>query len=248
MVCVLHVKQEFKDIKIILLGDFNQLPPVENENRSYENSLMLKELSDFNRITLTKCVRGDDAVFKAGLQVLSDGEIPSTVSMRRKISQINLCFTNKMRKYINSVFMKKNQDKIHLKITDYIDEKIDEKSNLQNDHIAFDGEPVIAIINNKKENYYNSEKYTVKKIGPTEIILLGEPNEEGEQKEKVVNTEQFFKDFVPSYATTVHKAQGKTLRIPFTIFEWEKMRDKKMKYVAISRATKIENINIYPAV
>jgi hypothetical protein len=45
------------------------------------------------------------------------------------------------------------------------------------------------------------------------------------------------------YAFTTHSAQGMSIDKPYTIHEFNRM-DKKLKYVALSRATKYENINI----
>ena len=46
-----------------------------------------------------------------------------------------------------------------------------------------------------------------------------------------------------SYSFTVHSCQGMSIDKPYTIYEWERMH-KKLKYVALSRATKEEHINV----
>ena len=42
---------------------------------------------------------------------------------------------------------------------------------------------------------------------------------------------------------TIHKSQGQTFTYDYQIYEWEKL-DNRLKYVALSRATKINNIHL----
>ena len=49
--------------------------------------------------------------------------------------------------------------------------------------------------------------------------------------------------FYVAYAITIHKSQGSTFDFSYTIHEWDKL-DNKLKYVALSRATDKEYINI----
>ena len=54
-----------------------------------------------------------------------------------------------------------------------------------------------------------------------------------------------FKDFqrlfYPAYCITVQASQGDTFDHKYTIHEWSRF-DKRLKYVALSRSTKFENI------
>jgi len=52
--------------------------------------------------------------------------------------------------------------------------------------------------------------------------------------------------FNPAYAVTCHKSQGATYDHPYSIHEWNRMTIP-MKYVALSRATNLANINISSA-
>ena len=49
--------------------------------------------------------------------------------------------------------------------------------------------------------------------------------------------------FYVAYAITIHKCQGETYDTPYTIHEWERL-NKRLKYVALSRATDKNLINI----
>ena len=49
-----------KNVKLIISGDFNQLSCIGDiKNYNYKNSQILKELSDYNLLHLTKWRRGD---------------------------------------------------------------------------------------------------------------------------------------------------------------------------------------------
>ena len=61
------IKEMKPNVKFIIAGDFNQLPPVNDrigENFNYKNSQALKELCDFNKLELSKCRRSDDKLFE----------------------------------------------------------------------------------------------------------------------------------------------------------------------------------------
>ena len=58
-----------------------------------------------------------------------------------------------------------------------------------------------------------------------------------------VTNDMFQRCFRVAYASTVHSAQGLTINEPYVLWEWSKY-SQKMKYVALSRATKKELIHI----
>ena len=52
--------------------------------------------------------------------------------------------------------------------------------------------------------------------------------------------------FHPAYAITIYKSQGSTFDHPFTVHEWSHpLFNDRLRYVSLSRATNLENINIY---
>ena len=61
--------------------------------------------------------------------------------------------------------------------------------------------------------------------------------------EITINKDDFQKLFRVGYCFTCHSSQGLTLDKPYTIHDWEKMH-QKLKYVALSRSSSYENINI----
>ena len=58
-----------------------------------------------------------------------------------------------------------------------------------------------------------------------------------------IELKEFDKLFNIAFCMTIHKSQGQTFTYDYNIHEWERL-DKRLKYVALSRSTKIENIHI----
>ncbi len=100
------------------------------------------------------------------------------------------------------------------------------------------GMPVIARINNKSFDVINNEVFNVDKIDD-EFITIS--NELKDSKQIPVN--QFNRMFYLALCITIHKSQGATFDEKYTIHEWSK-QNRKLKYVAISRATDAKNIQI----
>ena len=59
----------------------------------------------------------------------------------------------------------------------------------------------------------------------------------------IIKSSGFQTLFCVGYAFTTHSCQGMTINEPYTIHDFDRMH-KKLKYVALSRATKKDNINI----
>jgi ATP-dependent exoDNAse (exonuclease V) alpha subunit len=58
-----------------------------------------------------------------------------------------------------------------------------------------------------------------------------------------INMDIFQKVFFVAYCITIHKSQGASYNFPYTIHEFDRL-DKKLRYVALTRATDINHINI----
>ena len=99
--------------------------------------------------------------------------------------------------------------------------------------------PVIAKVNNSKLDIINNERYTVKKID----IDARHLTIQNDRNEIVIHAENFQKLFRIGYAFTTHSSQGMSIDKPYTIHEFNRI-SKKLKYVALSRSTKHEYINI----
>jgi ATP-dependent exoDNAse (exonuclease V) alpha subunit len=99
--------------------------------------------------------------------------------------------------------------------------------------------PVIARKNTKLLHIYNNETFTIKTIR----IKENEITVEDEGREHTVPINEFTKIFNIAYCITVHKSQGQTIDEPYSIHEFNQY-DERLKYVALSRATDINLINI----
>jgi 5-methylcytosine-specific restriction protein A len=224
---LLHIKRN-STTKFILVGDFRQLPPVDDKIKgmNYKNSIPMHDLSDSNRLELTKNRRSDSIVWNLAQDVnkINPHDFPANPCVR------NICFTNTCRKEVNATEMKKfikGKNTVFFKASnDIYSQEID----------LCIGMPVIAYKSNYKIKFFNGETYTVKSIGSQVLLTDG-------QDEKTIDSSQFTRYFAPAFCVTVHKSQGETINEPYCIWEWFKFSDK-MKYVALTRTTKKEYINI----
>ena len=104
------------------------------------------------------------------------------------------------------------------------------------------GMPVICHTTSKKKSFLNSERFVVKAIDSSNIEL---EDIDDTARVEVVRTNLFNKFFYLGFAITYHASQGKTFREPYTIWDWGHHHvDATARYVALSRATKCEYIQI----
>jgi len=94
-------------------------------------------------------------------------------------------------------------------------------------------------VNNSKLDIINNERYTITKVDTNDKELTIK----NDRNEIVINADQFQKLFRIGYAFTTHSSQGLSIDKPYTIYEFNRM-SQKLKYVALSRSTKHEYINI----
>jgi hypothetical protein len=241
----LNIKRTNPDINIIFSGDFNQLLPVKDrlDDSRYAEKLVLSEICDNNKILLTKCRRSDDELFN-----LCHPDNINNVKkemFNNKFTERRICFThfkriniNKtcMDNFINSAISKAKMNKkkvpepLILKKVDYDPYSQDVK--------LLKGMPIIGKINIKKLNIYNNEIYTIDDIKDGKVYF-----KKSGQETNNVNVNDFQKIFRVGFCITTHSSQGNTFNHPYAIHEWN-LFDHRMKYVALSRATKREFINI----
>ena len=224
------------DIQFIVAGDYNQLLPVCDriENCDYENSAALFELVNGNRLTLTTCRRSDATVYNMCLseninQVTKD-------DFTHDKNTTNICFTNKMRKQINHekmmVAYEANTKGSKQKVLEHKAYKYSDNSQ---DIFLLKGMPVIA--RTTTEDFSNNDQFTVKKVYEDLIILT-----DGHATMEIERAD-FTRQFNLAYCITTHSSQGATFDYPYTIYELN-MMDARLKYVALSRSTKQQYINI----
>ena len=101
--------------------------------------------------------------------------------------------------------------------------------------------PVIGRVNRKKLNIINNERYIITKLDITNKKIY--IKNERVQDSIIIDAKEFQYLFRPGFCSTIHTVQGMSLDKPYTIHEWNKL-SHKLKYVALSRARNIEQINI----
>ena len=223
-------------LKFIISGDFDQLPPVKDKVKDgkYDISRALNELVDGRILRLTKCKRSDDILFNICDTIKQGKDVDITQFKSNEKSYLNLSFTNKTRKQINNECMLrfisgKNVPLFEVKKLSYDD-------NTQDFYLAA-GMPIISRVNMKSLDVVNNEMFFVSKIGKDTIEIFNT------NKNLSIEKNKFNKLFLLSFCITVHKSQGATFNEKYVIHEWRKF-DKRLKYVAMSRSSNINNIII----
>ena len=225
------LKQSKPNLKIIACGDFEQLLPVNDRMiYNYKESPALHEICDGNRLNLLQCRRASNELY----EMCKNVDSVNKSDYDNKFTKTNLTFTNKKRIAINKTVMESaaklnKKRKIQLLKLGY-----DENSQ---DVTLFPTVPIIAKKSLKELNISNNQCFKIKEI--TDLITIVD-----EYKNEIkIEIDDFQRLFYVAYAITIHKCQGETYNRPYTIHEWWRL-DDRLKYVALSRATKKEFINI----
>ncbi len=230
------IKRTFKKMKFIIAGDFGQLPPVkDNWNGDFKNSAGLYGLCGGNRIQLTICRRSDDSLFN----LCHDVDNVDINQFKPKVpTYLNLAYTHNTRKRVNNECMNRFIQEKRCK-TVFIPNSFKTNPKTQDIHLG-KGMPVIAHKTNKSLNFLNSETFIVKSVSD-EFIILTSPIIESLK----IETKFFQKFFYLGFCITIHASQGETFQHPYTIYDWNHPYFcEKAKYVALSRGTSIQNIQI----
>jgi ATP-dependent exoDNAse (exonuclease V) alpha subunit len=120
-------------------------------------------------------------------------------------------------------------------------EKIEYDDNSQNVYLL-EGMPIIARKNYKDLDIFNNETFIIKEILEDKGIIVIIDIENTNYN---IPIKDFQSLFYVAYAITIYKSQGSTFDKPYTIHEWNHpMFNERLKYVALSRATLKEYINI----
>jgi ATP-dependent exoDNAse (exonuclease V) alpha subunit len=224
-------KIQKKDIKFIIVGDFNQLKPINDrvDIDDYKNTWALNELCDGNRIQLTKCRRSDDKLFNlCKFESIMD---VSKDNFSSNFTSKHLSYTHKTRMNINKKMMRKMRGDDYIKVGKV---KYDEHSQ---DVSLFEKLPVICKVNNRKLEIVNNEEFIISSVDTEQTTL------KNEFKELTIETAKFQKLFYPAYCITIHASQGSTYDEPYTIHDWNLLTNR-LRYVALTRGTKYDYINI----
>jgi len=159
----------------------------------------------------------------------------------------HLAFTNATRMKINKMMMEKFIKTKKLSLTSDRVLHLLKNNNDGNsqDVYLLKGMPIISKSNNKKYRIANNDTFIIESItiskedGLKYIYIKPEDKEEPQQ----ISINDFQKLFRVGFCITVHSSQGATFDEPYTCHEFERYSNK-MKYVALSRTTQKNYINI----
>ena len=231
----LTIKKNNNKIKILMAGDFEQLPPVNDrvENCDYRNSRALYEITDGNRLELSRCRRSDKKVFEKSLNV--DAIQPT--DFKKTFQYSNICHYNITRHRVNLECM-----------TKYVQFKIGKKCSFLNcgpsdagyDIIVVAGTPIISKINNKTLDIQKNSLFEVKNVNTSLALVIVQNMNGGDPMN--IKKDEFNSLFDLAYCITVYKCQGETFDEPYMIHDWDRMSPKG-KYVAFTRAKTLKQIH-----
>ena len=216
---LVEVKMHYPDIKWVCLGDDFQTKPIGTNNLNWLKTHALNFLCDGNMCTLVTNMRND---FDDEYIDIISGKFDTTPYRHNGATKVHLVKTNKMRKEINENAMQQYVDTYPLRYSRMISQSI--KNHYGQDTWVYQGLPVMCIVNDKKQGLVNSNLTEVEQVLCDSVVIDG----------KVYSDDDFTLKFVPAYAYTNHKVQGVTIRVPFTIHEWDKMAADE-RYTAFSR-------------
>jgi len=244
-------------IPFLIVGDFRQIPPVENMvYEDYREHPTLLELGKKSYIELEKIHRYDTALADL-TKNLDDMMNIKKSDFTPKIGKVNICYLNKTRKKINALLNNKIKINKPHKVSEqskYINDdtktysknkalkKIYDEDNPTQDIYVYEGLPMISRLN-KDDLLCNNERFIVKSIGNQIVLESIRASEKGEEEKHLFNCslEDLQKYMLCAYCMTTHKSQGITIQGALTIHDWDLM-SKKLRYTALTRAKKLSNI------
>jgi hypothetical protein len=252
------VKQQLPHIIFLLLGDDKQIEPVEDEQtiKDYFNHPAVKYLCNYNKNILNVRKRYDETLYN----LLEDVDNIDITKYPKLTTDRNICYYNKTRIRINKMWNDKNKKDGDLFLSKRfarltrdgdINKDDDKYFKLTQDMYLYENMPIIAMrtLYDKEEGsllFANSETFNICNIGDEEIGIYNErPDENGKREPYSISIpiDDFNKYFLMNYCSTTHKTQGETITENFTIYDWNAM-GTKLRYTALSRAKKIEQVYI----
>lgn len=225
----------------ILMGDWRQLPPIDEEDNITEdifNMSIVKFLCNNSHIELTVRQRYDkelwDYLEKGFNEENWDGLETRKVSVEEFIHGKNICYYNLTRNNINFRCMNYMIGMVDdFKVVEF--EEVEAGKQLKKIYV-YKGLPLMCIENCKALGIVNSNEFVVKSYNDEKITLNGDFDIE-------IDYKQLEKLFFVNYASTIHKSQGSTFIEKLYLWNWERLiEDRRVAYTACSRATSESNL------
>ena len=235
-----ELKRMSKGAKFILVGDYRQLPPVENGGHDYFNHPAIMWLCGSRRCELTTMKRYDKKLWDTSEKVYNDNHTPAEMVKRVTVEEMsqshNISYTNRTRQEVNKAVNElMTKDKPYTLL-----EYADESDRYPQEVRAYVGMPLIARKNG--ESTANNEAFTLLDIDEGTITAVS--TRDGQDNLVNITLEDFHKTFLMAYCVTCHKSQGDTIDGRIIVHDWGWMT-KELKYTAITRTTKHEYVTIH---
>lgn len=239
----------------ILMGDYRQLPAVEDKNHDYFDSSIMKFLTNNNRVELLERQRYDKELWDFLENYYEHGIVGDNLEFTKELDHdaYNICYFNKTRVEVNKHYMEYYRPDNALFIPH--NPKNKDKDDRASSIYIYEGLPVMAVVNKTKKKtdddtlhqslYCNSDTMKVVKYTDELITMkLDIPDEDGNDLIDI-KVGEFHKYFVCNYCSTTHKNQGATIDKNIQLWDWKHMlTDRRIAYTAISRARRIQQVKV----
>ena len=253
----------FGGIRLLVVGDFYQLPPVNgtfafiSENNIWENTF------DFF-INLKTSYRSSDNNLNKILKTIRKGNklLPNMIKALKKRNSKKVLATVRypilvplrdMARNINNKKMSENDSKEYKFIATYNNDLLKKiicsNSPLEDELILKVGCPVIYLINDYSKGLVNGMVGTVVDFINNKPIVKFDNIEhivERHKWDKKDNTKIYTMDQFPlllAYAITIHRSQGQTLSQASIVLD-SRIWEKSQSYVALSRLKSLDGLNL----
>lgn len=259
-----EIKINNPHIIFIATGDFNQLPPVGEDEINFQESRAFKflfpfiiELKENKRNT----VDGEE-LFDITTRLLNGEDVMDRFNWVDNFDSfdLHLTFTNKKRKEINKILMDKYSMIADQFLMCGVPERKEEEPDEEPDDAGLDysqeiilykGLPLRARVTKEINSHLikNGDQYTVLNFTENIVTLQKDDSKFANYKESdekvlvyIPIDKNFTHNFNPNYAMTVHNSQCQSFNVPYVIHESHKYTIRMMN-TAIGRTRKIEFVN-----
>lgn len=234
------IKSIKPETKIILVGHNMQFGPVcdrigEFSTQYYFNSDVFHQLVCGNKLILTKCRRSDDRHYKN----CSNVNNVNIYEYGNKLTNHNICYTNKKRIEINKYCMNLAREKNKKSKGIELFLPKNPFSKLSQDVYLHKNVEIMSIKNKKELNIVNGEMFRIREINKDDGFIIIDNSYKSDIKIPINKFQQLFH---VAYCTTSHKSQGRTINQPYTIHDWHLMNET-CRYVSLSRASDFDYVN-----
>lgn len=256
---LVELKKALPKAYIMLLGDYRQAPPVEENPIDYFNHSAVKYLANYTKVEFTVRQRYDEALWDFAEDVyerqhtdMSKVNVIQHITPGLLENTTNICFYNSTRKDINEM-VNKYVAKKHSDVYS-IEFESDNKKALQQSALLYVGCPIIAHKNYTTRgggevviHCVNNETFTITEIDDERLVASSKrTDDDGEEIDHTftIDTDEFHEYFCLNYCSTTHKQQGATINNNVIIFDYDYM-SRELKYTAITRVKKLTQISMY---